>query len=249
MVHLRHTHTILLCPDTVLLMHGLTMHAGGHNQGIGNNSLWVFAWVQVSAHEAFQPQCPSLTRGTFYTNESMPCDWHMCTECRGDRGIEVDTQMLLESNDWHIRDLWVHGWVILKVLGLAASAGGSYTAQAIFIDHLWHTLQDPILGDEDGCQILQLDDTVGHSILHNCMVVWKGHLEGMRKWIATGLGMELDMVHFYELSLLQNVAPVENQSLHRDCPFPPESQEEEDLGDQEELEEGGDEGDSDSGYS
>ena len=105
------------------------------------------------------------------------------------------------------------------------------------------------MGDEDGHQILQLDDMVEHSILHNCMVVWKGHLEGVWEWIAMGLGVELDMVHFYELSFLWNVAPVENQSLHRDCPFPPESQEEENSGDQEGLEDSGDEGDSNSGHS
>ena len=80
-VHSRHAHTILLRPDTVLLMHRLTMHTGGHNHGINNNSLWVFARVQVGAHMEFQPSCPSLTLGTFYTNESMPCDWHMCTDC------------------------------------------------------------------------------------------------------------------------------------------------------------------------
>ena len=53
-----------------------------------------------------------------------------------------------------------------------------------------------------------------------------------------GLHVPWDMVHLYELSLLRNMVPVENQSLHRDCPFPPESQEEEDSGDQEGLEEG-----------
>ena len=81
MVHSRHAHTILLRPDTVLLMHGLTMHARGHNHRINNNSLRVFAWVQVGAHKAFRPPCPSPTPGMFYTDESMPCDWHMCTDC------------------------------------------------------------------------------------------------------------------------------------------------------------------------
>ena len=87
------------------------------------------------------------------------------------------------------------------------------------------------------------------SVLHNCVVVWKGHLEEVQNRIARGLGVEVDSVRFYELSLLKNMVPVENQSLHRDCPFPPESSEEEDSGDHEGLEEGGEDEDSDSEYS
>ena len=63
----------------------------------------------------------------------------------------MDTQDLLDNKDeWHIGELRVHGWVILKVPGLAATVGGSYSAQVSYIDHLWNTLQDPILGNEDG---------------------------------------------------------------------------------------------------
>ena len=137
MVHLRNAHTLLLCPNTILFMHGLTMHAGGHNQGMEDDSLRVFAWVQVGAHEEFQPKCASPTLGTFYTDGSSMCNWHLCPKCRGDRGIDVDTQGLLDLDEHAIGDFQQEGWVILKVLGLATTAEGSYAAQATFINHLW----------------------------------------------------------------------------------------------------------------
>ena len=137
MVHLRNAHTLLLCPNTVLFMHGLLMHTGGHNQGMEDDSLWVFARVQVGAHKEFQPQCASPTPGIFYTNELEMCNWHLCPNCQGDRGINMDTQGLLDLDEHAIGNFQVHGWVILKVPGLAKKAEGSFTAQSIYITHLW----------------------------------------------------------------------------------------------------------------
>ena len=84
----------------------------------------------------------------------------------------MDTQALLDLTDeWHYGDLQVLGWVILKVPGLAGPAGGSFSAQAPYLYHLWNTLQDPFLGDEDGRRILLLEDADQRSLLHNCGVV------------------------------------------------------------------------------
>ena len=137
MVHFKDTQMILLCPNTVLLMHGLTMHAGRHNQGMENDSLRLFARVQVWFLKGFHPPYASLMPGTFYTDGLQVCNWHMCTTCRGGRGPDMDMQELLCLNKDHFGD-WEHdGWIILKVQHFARVKEGLFNAQSFYLHPLW----------------------------------------------------------------------------------------------------------------
>ena len=136
-IHLKDAQTLLLCLDTVLLMHGLTMHAGRHNQGIEGNFLWFFAQVQAWLPWEFQPHCAPPATGTFYTNGLQVCNWHMCTDCRGCRGMDMDTWELLSQEVDYTGDWDWDGWVIMKVPRFAGFVGGLFHGQSFYLYTLW----------------------------------------------------------------------------------------------------------------
>ena len=93
--------------------------------------------------------------------------------------------------------------------------------------------------------IISLDQMWDMWGLETCLYEWNKHLQAMLAQVANGLGMTVENMRAYELSLLRNDGPVDNQSLHHGCTTPEGLQEAEDSSVQDMQEDNDDDGDED----
>ena len=106
LIHQKDMQMILLHLDMVLVMHGLTMHASGHNNESKEESLRFFVHLQACLLEEPPYCCTPPVLGTFHTNDLEVCNWHLCKVCKEGQGENVDSQVLLNSKGDYMCNWW-----------------------------------------------------------------------------------------------------------------------------------------------
>ena len=79
--------------------------------------------------------------------------------------------------------------------------------------------------------------------LETCLYKWNKNLQDVLVQVTHGVRTTVENMRAYEFSLLQNIGPMDNQSLHHDCTSPDRLQEEDDSSIQDTHEDSEDDGD------